>query len=191
MKNWKIRCVVMFMWAAVLLSGGCGREEYVQVIGATAEPLREEDPAGGIGEENMIRVYVCGCVKNPGVVSVPQGSRVEDALEAAGGFGEDAGREAVNLADWVEDGQMVCFPTREEAALQEEQRLRAQEGLVDINKADAALLSTLPGIGESRAADIVAYREKNGPFLCCEDIMKVPGIKTSVYEKICDKIIVQ
>lgn len=136
----------------------------------------------------LICVYVCGAVMEPGVVCVPQGSRVEDALSAAGGFREDAGRESVNLADWVEDGQMLVFPTREEAAAAAED---CGSGLVNINAADAALLCTLPGIGESRAADIIAYREKNGGFERCEDIMKVPGIKSSVYEKIKEKISVK
>lgn len=141
----------------------------------------------------VIRVYVCGAVADPGVVELPEGSRAEDALLAAGGFREDAGREAVNLADWVTDGQMLYFPTAQEA----EDRAYAREdggaqagepGLVNINTADAAQLCTLPGIGESRAADIIAYREKNGGFESCEDIMKVPGIKTGAYEKIRDKI---
>ena len=136
-------------------------------------------------QEERIRVYVCGAVANPGVVEVAQGSRAEDALLAAGGFAEDAGREAVNLADWITDGQMLYFPTKEEAR---QAGTKTAQGLVNINTADAAQLCTLPGIGESRAADIIAYRERNGGFDSCEDIMKVPGIKTSVYEKIRDKI---
>ena len=98
---------------------------------------------------------------------------------------EDAGREAVNLADWITDGQMLYFPTKEEAR---QAGTKTAQGLVNINTADAAQLCTLPGIGESRAADIIAYRERNGGFDSCEDIMKVPGIKTNVYEKIRDKI---
>lgn len=133
-----------------------------------------------------IRVYVCGAVEMPGVVSLPEGSRAEDALLAAGGFTEFAWREYVNLAERVEDGQKLYFPTLEEA-----ERLVVQEpadGRVNINTADAVTLCTLPGIGESRARDIIAYRDANGAFESCEDIMKVPGIKTSVYSKISDRI---
>lgn len=133
-----------------------------------------------------IRVYVCGAVKEPGVVSIPEGSRAEDALLAAGGFAENAWRDYVNLAERVEDGQKLYFPTLEEAdnfVLQE-----PEDGRVNINTADIAALCTLPGIGESRAKDIIAYRETNGAFESCEDIMKVPGIKTSVYSKIGDRI---
>lgn len=142
-----------------------------------------------VQQSATIRVYVCGAVLNPGVVEIPQGSRVEDALQAAGGFGADAGREAVNLADWVSDGQKLYFPTADEA----ESATEAEEtrGLVNINTADVATLCTLPGIGESRAQDIISYREANGSFASCEDIMKVSGIKTAAYEKIRDKITVK
>ncbi len=165
---------------------GCGydgREETV-LIGAgeicvpeSAETEGAEGslwPLGDPPQEERIRVYVCGAVANPGVVEVAQGSRAEDA-----------GREAVNLADWITDGQMLYFPTKEEAR---QAGTKTAQGLVNINTADAAQLCTLPGIGESRAADIIAYRERNGGFDSCEDIMKVPGIKTNVYEKIRDKI---
>lgn len=146
------------------------------------EPRETEEEAGSI------RVYVCGAVARPGVVEIPAGSRAEDALRAAGGFGPGAAQEAVNLADWVSDGQMLYFPTEGEVIETKRQEEEAADGLVNINTADAAQLCTLPGIGESRAADIIAYREASGGFASCEDIMKVPGIKTAMYEKIKDKI---
>lgn len=140
-------------------------------------------------DKGEIRVYVCGAVVSPGVVSLPEDSRAEDALAAAGGFAENAWREYVNLAERVQDGEKLYFPT-----LEETEGLSLQEpdsGLVNINTADVAALCTLPGIGESRANDIIAYREANGPFESCEDIMNVTGIKTSVYNKIKDKITVR
>lgn len=140
-------------------------------------------------DKKEIRVYVCGAVVSPGVVSLPEDSRAEDALAAAGGFAENAWREYVNLAERVQDGEKLYFPTLEETeslSLQE-----SDSGLVNINTADAAALCTLPGIGESRANDIIAYREANGSFESCEDIMNVTGIKTSVYNKIKDKITVR
>lgn len=171
--------------------GGKGNTaEKSAVVTAIGIEQSGADVESGVQEE-MIRVYVCGAVVNSGVVSVPAGSRVEDALIAAGGFSEEAGRETVNLADWIVDGQMLYFPTKEEAEEIKTIGTTVDSGLVNINTADAAQLCTLPGIGESRAADIVAYREKYGMFESCEDIMKVSGIKTSVYEKICDKITVK
>lgn len=173
---------------------GSEQESRLQDSGTEQPQSNEGEPqetkeAGETGEQKgFIRVYVCGAVANPGVVEIPAGSRAEDALRAAGGFGPEAARTAVNLADWVSDGQMLYFPTEGEAAESKSQEESAEDGLVNINTADAAQLCTLPGIGESRAADIIAYRETNGEFQSCEEIMKVPGIKTGAYEKIKDKI---
>ncbi len=138
-----------------------------------------------------ICVYVCGAVEAPGVVFLPEGSRAADALEAAGGFAGDAAEEAVNLAARVSDGEKLYFPTCGEAVTQWEQEEAGTSGLVNINTADIAQLCTLPGIGESRAADIIAYRESHGDFAACEDIMQVTGIKESVYSKISGKITVR
>lgn len=206
--------IVCLITACALLCCGCGDKGTAILIGETkeaadvpAEGEQEASRASGqagtaaqsaaSGEtasearDTMIRVYVCGAVANPGVVEIPQGSRVEDALEAAGGFGAEAGREAVNLADWVSDGQKLYFPKEGEAVEEPQAQADSASGLVNINTADAAALCTLPGIGESRAQDIISYREANGGFGACEDIMKVSGIKTAAYEKIKDKITVK
>ena len=206
--------IVCLITACALLCCGCGDKGTAILIGETkeaadvpAEGEQEASRASGqagtaaqsaaSGEtasearDTMIRVYVCGAVANPGVVEIPQGSRVEDALEAAGGFGAEAGREAVNLADWVSDGQKLYFPKEGEAVEESQAQSDSASGLVNINTADAAALCTLPGIGESRAQDIISYREANGGFGACEDIMKVSGIKTAAYEKIKDKITVK
>lgn len=151
----------------------------VGVVGTAAEQPGGEAPSA-------ICVYVCGAVKCPGVVELPEGSRVNDALEAAGGFAEDASRDHVNLAARVADGEKLFFPTCEEAASAAEEK--SEDGLININTASAEELCALPGIGASRAADIIRYREREGAFETCEDIMKVTGIKTSVYDKIKDRI---
>lgn len=193
----------LLFWMAVIciLCCGCGKKESTLLIGEGMEtalpkeaeegaslPSREEEGS----ESSLIRVYVCGAVASPGVVEIPGGSRAEDALRAAGGFSQEAAREAVNLADWVNDGQKLYFPAQGEEISPENSGISdASPGLVNINTADAAGLCTLPGVGESRAADIIAWREANGGFDSCEDIMKVPGIKDAMYEKIKDKIAVK
>lgn len=140
-------------------------------------------------KENLsesVYVYVCGCVQTPGVYVLEEGSRAGEALEAAGGYTEEADREYVNLAAKVADGQKLYFPAQGEvlpAAEAEE-----SDGRVNINTASVEELCSLPGIGESRALDIIHYRENAGGFQTCEDIMKVSGIKTSVYNKIKDRI---
>lgn len=169
-------------WAAENRAEGAGA--------GTGETDASGTGPGSREETAEIRVYVCGAVEEPGVVTLPEGSRAEDALLAAGGFAETAWRDYVNLAEWVSDGQKLYFPTLEEAdSLVAEQT--PGSSLVNINTADMAALCTLPGIGESRARDIISYREANGAFESCEDIMKVSGIKNSVYSKISDRITVK
>ena len=168
-------------------AGGSSGMTVSQGVGNDARSA--QDGSTVLPESREIRVHVCGAVVSPGVVSLPENSRAEDALEAAGGFAENAWRDYVNLAERVQDGEKLYFPTLEESESLILQEL--ESGLVNINTADVAMLCTLPGIGESRANDIIAYREANGPFGSCEDIMKVSGIKSSVYSRISDKITVK
>lgn len=147
------------------------------------------DAEDGTGQQ-MIVVHVCGAVQNPGVVELPQGSRAADALEAAGGLLTSAQPDYVNLAAKLEDAQKLYFPTREEAVQLIKQEADEDSGIVNINTAGIEQLCTLPGIGEARAGDIIAYREKHGAFRTKEDIMKVSGIKQSAYDKLQDRITV-
>lgn len=198
MKN-RIYCLAAGILACLFLSG-CHRDKaFVLTTGNApdaradkAEETLEEPPeaAWDPGSAGVIYVHVCGAVNEPCVVELPVGSRGEDAVLAAGGFRADAALEAVNLAGKLEDGMQLYIPTMEEAQTARESRQEAEGALVDINRADAARLCTLPGIGEARAAAIIAYREANGLFGRPEDIMQVPGIKESAYEKIKDKITV-
>lgn len=139
----------------------------------------------------MCYVYVCGAVNHPGVVVLPEGSRVQDAIEAAGGMTAQAEDTFINLAAKVEDAQKLLVPTKEQAESLEALQSAEENGLVNINQADSSELCTLSGIGESRAADIIAYREEHGNFIVIEDIMKVPGIKESVFHKIKEKITIE
>ena len=134
---------------------------------------------------------------SPGVYQLKDGMRICDAVEAAGGLTKAASREYWNLAEKLSDGQMIYFPTEEEAR---ERKASAEaagatveesDGRIDINTADATQLVTIPGIGETRAAAILAYREKNGPFAKVEDIMQVSGIKSALFEKMKDYITIR
>ena len=137
-----------------------------------------------------IYVHICGAVINPGVYQVPAGTRVYQALELAGGSSDDAYLSGINLADKLADGQKVYIPAEGENA---EGILSTDSGgvqsvMVNINTASEAELMTLPGIGQSRAKDIINYRVKNGFFESIDDIMKVSGIKEAAFEKIKDLI---
>lgn len=140
--------------------------------------------------DKTIVVYVCGAVNQPGIVELPYGSRGAAAIEAAGGFREDAEEGYVNLAARLNDEEMLTIPTKEEAKVLVEIQENKLNGKVNLNTASVEELCTLPGIGESRAEDIIRYRTENGAFTSPEDIMQIPGVKTSTFEKIKDKIIV-
>ena len=194
--------LVMFMTgcqrkdeAIVLIPSGEDVAEFpsLEAVEQAAEPagssVKVQEPAKA--EPQMIYVYVCGAVRDPGVVEVPEGSRAEEALRLVGGMTAEADPFYVNLAETVTDGQKLYFPTLEEAETLEAEVKATAEGLVNINTASVEELCALPGIGASRAADIVRYREQNGAFQTKEDIMKVSGIKQNAYDKLCDKITVQ
>ena len=156
----------------------------------------------GIPQRPLIYVDVTGAVKCPGVVTVPSGARVYEAIEKAGGFLEDAAAEFVNQAAVLADGQQIRVYTRDEAAdlgaaslgaasTAAETEAKAGQGKININEATAEELMTLSGIGKSKAADIIRYREENGGFKKIEDIMNISGIKEAVFSRIKDKIVTQ
>lgn len=136
-----------------------------------------------------IRVDVSGKVVNPGVYTLPPDSRVVEAIEAAGGLLDTADISMINLAARVEDGDKVWVP--ETGALEGDLPqipARSSSVAININSATASELETLPGIGEVKANQIVAYREEHGMFLNIEDLLNVPGIGPELLEKIRSEI---
>lgn len=166
-------------------------------------------------QQAMIYVDVCGAVANPGVFQLAAGSRVFQAIEAAGGYLPEAALTCVNRAGVLTDGQQLYILTQEEMERQgldpaemsgasdgqmngsagtgQNTEMTAQvqqDNRININTADEAQLTTLTGIGATRAQAIIAYREENGPFVAIEDIMNVQGIKEGTFAKIKDEIVV-
>ncbi len=227
-----------FLAAAVFVGlaglSGCGREPAVVLETASspeeAESCAADDMAEigletGVSEtgpsectvpeaaaEELIQVHVCGAVKLPGVYELPAGSRVFEAVDAAGGMAEDAAADYLNLADAVSDGAKVRVPFLSELSGEElygpsgsygvtggqaAGSLDAAgtdpvpDGLVDLNHADKTTLMGLPGVGEAKAEAIISWREEHGPFGAPEDIMQVPGIKEAAYEKLKNRITVK
>lgn len=136
--------------------------------------------------KSMIYVHVCGQVNNPGVYELESGSRVFAAIEMAGGINEFADAASLNLAKEVKDGEQIYVPEIGEAEMSSPSSV--SDGLVNINTATAEELTSLPGIGQSRAKTIIDYRETNGDFSAIEDIMNVTGIKEASFAKIKDLI---
>lgn len=135
-----------------------------------------------------LTVYVTGEVARPeSLVTLPVGSRVEDALAAAGGATGRADLARVNLSQRLFDGDLIYVPPLGDAAIQTPTPNRPP--LVAVNSATAAELETLPGIGPSLAQAIVDYRTENGPFARLEDLDNVPGLGASKLEAIREFVI--
>ncbi|MCE5286914.1 MAG: helix-hairpin-helix domain-containing protein [Pelosinus sp.] len=131
-------------------------------------------------------VYVSGAVVKPGVVKLPIGSRVQDAVGAVGGITGDADTEKINLAGKVKDGAHVHVPSKfhnGQVVLSAE-----RDGKININQADKDELDKLPGVGPAMAARIIEYREANGCFSAIEDLKKVKGMGEAKFKKLKDKI---
>jgi len=125
-------------------------------------------------------VHVLGAVAAPGLYRLREGSRVVDAIAAAGGFGPEAERGGLNLARVVGDAEQLVVPVIGEAP--EAGAASAADGRVNLNTADGAALETLPRVGPALAARIIAWRERNGGFGSPEDLMQVSGIGERTFE---------
>lgn len=134
----------------------------------------------------QITVHVCGEVKNPGVYTFDEGSRVFDAINSAGGFTDLADANSINQARLLEDSEQIRIYSINNC--DSEEALNTADIRVNINTASVATLITVRGIGQSRAEAIVAYRNEHGQFKKIEDIMQVTGIKEGLYNKIKDQI---
>lgn len=157
------------------------------------EPPKEEPVTSEEVEKALvIMVHVCGAVKQEGVYTFEAGARVVDAIQAAGGLKSEAAGAALNQAALLVDGMQLYVPSEEEWKAEDipittetgKTTGTVGNGLVNINQADRSVLMTLPGIGASKADDILAYREQHGPFQSVDEIMQIPGIKEGVFKKI-------
>jgi competence protein ComEA len=142
-----------------------------------------------------IYVHLCGAVMQPGVYQVPEQSRVIDLIEQAGGLAKEAAGDYINQAQQVTDGQRIYIPTKEEVKelsavtdfLVDESNNEVSspsKKLININLADTKELMELPGVGEAKAASIIEYRTANGGFQTIEELMKIPGIKEGLFNKV-------
>ena len=152
--------------------------------------------AGEGGEtEKSVLVHVAGAVAVEGVYELPEGSRVQDAVEAAGGWLPQADLTSLNLAAVVQDGTKVYIPTVGEAPAASGAAASGGTGavgevLININTASVEELDALPGVGESTAQAIVDDREQLGPFASPEDLMRVSGIGEKKFAKLQEHICV-
>ena len=151
----------------------------------------QQDDASEASVSDSIAVHISGSVKNPGVYELDQGSRVVDAVNAAGGLDDDAAEASVNMARLLTDGEHIVVQSINQVESQGDSSARGQAGyspLISINTASKQELCTLPGIGEATASKIVAYRDKNGPYAKLTDLMRVSGIGQAKFDSIADLI---
>jgi competence protein ComEA len=189
--------------AIVVVLLALGVTVVVGIVRAAASPAQTvsvdtapDDAGGSAGvDPAALYVHVLGAVAQPGLYLVPEGSRVVDAVSAAGGFAPEADRAAVNLARSVTDGEQIVVPVIGAAPPVVAPGAAAPgapigDARVNLNTADAAALDTLPRIGPALAERILQWREDNGRFTSVDDLLAVPGIGEKMLESLRDLVTV-
>lgn len=177
MKN---RIMILFLGCFL-----CGCSFYGESTEAPGTPQHEITEEVEESPTSPVIVDVIGEVYEPGIQSLPQGSRVADAVKAAGGATEAAKTDALNMARILKDGEQICVPDKHAVPSV------ATDERININTASARELETVRGIGPARAADIIRYRETHGPFTDLAEIKNISGIKDAFYEKVKDDLRVE
>ena len=191
----KKNILLLIMGIAIsLVFMGCGSKSKKISLSETKVTKSEQETKS----DGDIFVHVVGEVNSPGIVKVPEGTRLYNVIEKAGGMTKDAQTDYLNLADTVKDGQQVRVISKKEykklkkkshgGSQKESQGGSDTSGLININTATAEELQTLSGIGEVRAKAIVEYRTQNGNFSKIEDIKNVSGIGDATFNNIKSQI---
>ncbi|HOV47773.1 MAG TPA: helix-hairpin-helix domain-containing protein [Anaerolineae bacterium] len=200
MRAYLVRYVVLVAGISLVIGGLIGRltvqdpAALTPAAGWQSGPSLPEGGASSRPVSSSLQIYVSGAVARPQVVEVPAGSILADALAAAGGPAPEADLEGLNLAAPLADHQHVHIPTRVPpptatpqpalATATPTSEAASPEARVNLNTATLAELLTLPGIGETRAQAILAYRAEHGPFTRIEELQNVSGIGPATYEKL-------
>jgi len=169
---------ILLLAAAVTFIRGRGGDARPPVPVPVA--VAAADGAGGVAPApvDQLVVYVTGAVRRPGVYQLPDGKRIIDAIEKAGGVTAKADAVTVNLAALLIDGEQILVPEAftPGAGAAPTGAGPAVSGLVHLNSADVTALDALPGVGPSTAQRIVDWRDQNGGFRTVDDLEQVPGI---------------
>lgn len=169
--------------AGVVAGYGVAQRGRPQPVHIALEPT----PSPTEGSGRTIYVHVAGAVREPGLYRLEEGERVDDAVRAAGGPLEVADLDGVNLAAKLKDGDKVVVPA---LGAEGEEGEQGAGGKVNLNRADAAALESLPGIGPALSQRILAYREDHGGFGAVEELLKVSGIGPRTFETLAELVTV-
>lgn len=210
MKDWMYEHKIYLIIAVIIAFAAL---YYFLEEGKSSSEINVEEivPTAIIEEEEVIQptqnqtkvaesfiVDVKGQVKMPGVYSSSPEERVIDVVQRAGGLTENADESKVNFAEHVQDAMVIYIPAKgEEGNIPQGLTSNpsdtggTKQGKINLNKADENELQNLPGIGPSKAAAIMEYRETNGPFKSVEDLKNISGIGDKTFDKLKDLISVQ
>lgn len=132
-------------------------------------------------QASEITVSVQGSVNHPGIYTLPNSARINDAISAAGGALGGADLSLVNLADFLYDGEQVNLQSLQSSVISQ---TPSTQGKINLNQATMNELESLPGVGEEKAKAIINYREEYGSFVSIEDVLYVPGFGQSIFDSI-------
>ena len=164
---------------------------YFSARGEAVPQVKEIKSSAGVSElpTRMVYIDVAGKVKSPGVYQLPEGSRVIDAIEIAGGVRRGVDTSHINLARKLVDGEQVLITSKKfQAITPSSGRKSIFTGKVSINSGTKAQFDSLPGIGPVLAQRILDHRSKNGPFSQISDIRNVSGIGASIFAQIAERL---
>jgi competence protein ComEA len=164
----------------------------VSAVTASTPPATGRASATVQASQTAIVVHVAGAVRRPGLVQLSERSRVQDAIDAAGGLTRDARPGQLNLAQRLTDGQQVLIGTaqhpvtevREGGGSPPASNGRTPSATIDLNRAAATELEQLPGVGPVTAANIVGWRDQHGRFTSVSELQQVEGIGPKKYAQI-------
>jgi len=184
--------VILACLAALLLLGAYLRTDGGFFSDSSSNSPKEEESrvyskSNDTEEEKKIYVDIVGAVENSGVISLPEGARVFEALEKAAPE-EKADLDRIKRARPLIDGEKIRVPYQEEESEDREKNTRSNGGKININQASLEDLTELGGIGEVKARSIIDYREEQGYFQELEEIKKISGIGAATFESIKDSI---
>ena len=158
-----------------------------EVTTVSKDEKEDKNQKEEVVEQDLITVDVKGAVKSPGIYDLPVGSRINDAVQKAGGLTDNADSKSINLAQRISDEALVYVPTKEEATSQEMPSSASntkENKKVNLNKASLEELKQVKGLGAKRAQDIIDHRESNGKFKSVDELKKVSGIGAKTIEKL-------